>query len=195
MTEKQDAVPEGINDLPDPSTFAAAEGETRRKKKQRDLIKPEPFSINSLMDIMTILLVFLIKSYSSDPVTLKQTEDLKPPFSSSQLKPDPSTTMTLTLKGILVDDEPAVQIATADGQVAESDREGGGFLISPVFTQLEAAVEHQKEIASYNASAEFKGLLTIISDRNVPFSLISQAMYTAGQAGFTKFKFLVVKGG
>ena len=69
------------------------------------------------------------------------------------------------------------------------------FLISPVFTKLEAAVEHQKEIASYNASAEFKGLLTIISDRNVPFSLISQAMYTAGQAGFTKFKFLVVKGG
>lgn len=195
MSEKQEAIPEGINELPDPSAFAAPEGETRRKKKQRELIKPEPLSINSLMDIMTILLVFLIKSYSSDPVTLKATEDLKPPFSSAQLKPDPSTTMTLTLKGILVDDEPAVQIATADGQVAESDREGGGFLISPAFTKLEAAVEHQKEIASYNASAEFKGLLTIISDRNVPFSLISQAMYTAGQAGFTKFKFLVVKGG
>ena len=156
MSEKQDAIPEGINELPDPSAFAAPEGETRRKKKQRDLIKPEPLSINSLMDIMTILLVFLIKSYSSDPVTLKQTEDLKPPFSSSQLKPDPSTTMTLTLKGVLVDDEPAVQIATSDGQIAESDREGGGFLISPVFTKLEAAVEHQKEIASYNASAEFK---------------------------------------
>jgi len=195
MSEKQDAIPEGINELPDPSAFAAPEGGVKRKRKQRELVKPEPLSINSLMDIMTILLVFLIKSYSSDPVTLKQTEDLKPPFSSSQLKPDPSTTMTLTLKGILVDDEPAVQIATSDGQVAESDREGGGFLISPVFTKLEAAVEHQKEIASYNASAEFKGLLTIISDRNVPFSLISQAMYTAGQAGFTKFKFLVVKGG
>ena len=96
MSEKQDAIPEGINELPDPSAFAAPEGETRRKKKQRDLIKPEPLSINSLMDIMTILLVFLIKSYSSDPVTLKQTEDLKPPFSSSTLKPDPSTTMTLT---------------------------------------------------------------------------------------------------
>ena len=62
--------------MPDPSAFAAPEGETRRKKKQRDLIKPEPLSINSLMDIMTILLVFDQELFF-DPVTLKQTEDFE----------------------------------------------------------------------------------------------------------------------
>ena len=35
MSEKQDAIPEGINELPDPSAFAAPEGETRRKKAAR----------------------------------------------------------------------------------------------------------------------------------------------------------------
>lgn len=193
MSEAKEDIPEGINDLPDPESFVRPEGdEAPRKRKRRAEEEGGMPNINSLMDIMTILLVFLLKSYSADPVQLKAAPDLKPPFSTAQLKADQSATVTVTLNNILVDDSPVLKIE--QGKVDEAHRSGGGFMIDPLFEALQSAVENQKQIASFNKAAEFSGIITVISDRNVPFSLLSQVMYTAGQAEFNKFKFLVVKG-
>jgi biopolymer transport protein ExbD len=193
MSEAQEAIPEGINDLPDPDSFARPAGEEPRKRKKKNVVDDNGGpNINSLMDIMTILLVFLLKSYSADPVQLKAAPDLKPPFSTAQIKPDQSATVTITLNNLMVDDSPVLKIE--QGKVDEAHRSGGGFMIDPLFEALQSAVENQKQIASFNSAAEFSGIITIISDRNVPFSLLSQVMYTAGQAEFNKFKFLVVKG-
>tara|TARA_Y100001968_G_C19163806_1_gene622174 strand:+ start:37 stop:621 length:585 start_codon:yes stop_codon:yes gene_type:complete len=186
-------VPEGINDLPDPDSFAAPAGSTKKPKKKRKIEEPTGVTMNSLLDILTIILVFLLKSYSTDPVTLKQAEDLKPPFSSAQLKAEQSTTVTLTLNNLLVDDKPVLRIE--EGVVGEGDTSSNGFLVDPLFQALQDSVDHQKRVASFNSSAEFSGVITVISDRHVPFKLLSQVMYTAGQAQFSKFKFMVVKGG
>jgi hypothetical protein len=142
---------------------------------------------------MTIILVFLLKSYSTNPVQLKQTPDLKPPFSPSLLLPQESTAVTVTLNNILVDDDPVMAIE--NGQVPEGERSSGGFLIDPLFQKLQEAVDHQKRVAKFNKQAAFKGIITLIADRHVPFSLLSQVMYTAGQAQFGKFKFAVIKRG
>ena len=190
--EKNEAVPEGINDLPDPAAFAAPVGAVRRQRKIRKLDDSGGVTPTSLLDILTIILVFLLKSYSTDPVTLKAAEDLKPPFSSAQLKAEESTTVTLTLNHLMVDDKPVLRIE--QGLVGEADTSSNGFLIDPLFQALQEAVDHQKRIASFNQSSEFSGIITVISDRHVPFKLLSQVMYTAGQAQYSKFKFMVVKG-
>jgi len=191
MSEAQEQIPEGINDLPDPSAFIQPDDYVppRRRKKRAEDEDMSP-NINSLMDIMTIILVFLLKSYSADPVQLKQAADLKPPFSTALLKPDQSATVTITLNNILVDDANVLTIS--QGQVGE-DQISGGYQIDRLFERLQEAVEHQKQVASFNSNAQFSGIITIISDRQVPFKLLSQVMYTAGQAEFNKFKFLVVK--
>jgi len=190
--EKNESIPEGINDLPDPESFGAPSGAPKRKKR-REIEEPAAMSMNSLLDILTIILVFLLKSYSTDPVTLKAAEDLKPPFSSAQIKAEQSTTVTLTLNNLLVDDKPVIRIE--QGVVGEGDTSSNGFLVDPLFQALQESVDHQKRVASFNSSAEFTGIITVISDRHVPFKLLSQVMYTAGQAQFSKFKFMVVKGG
>ncbi len=192
MSEAKEDIPEGINDLPDPDSFARPAGDAPRKRKKKTINDDgKGPNINSLMDIMTILLVFLLKSYSADPVQLKAAPDLKPPFSTAQIKPDQSATVTITMNNLMVDDAAVLKIE--QGKVDEAHRSGGGFMIDPLFEALQSAVENQKQIASFNSAAEFSGVITIISDRNVPFSLLSQVMYTAGQAEFNKFKFLVVK--
>ena len=192
MSEAKEDIPEGINDLPDPDSFARPAGDAPRKRKKKTINDDgKGPNINSLMDIMTILLVFLLKSYSADPVQLKAAPDLKPLFSTAQIKPDQSATVTVTMNNLMVDDAAVLKIE--QGKVDEAHRSGGGFMIDPLFEALQSAVENQKQIASFNSAAEFSGVITIISDRNVPFSLLSQVMYTAGQAEFNKFKFLVVK--
>lgn len=189
----EESVPEGINELPDPASFAAPGGPPKKKKPRRELEQPGGLSINSMMDIMTIILVFLLKSYSTDPVQLKSAPDLKPPFSSAELKPEESTVVTVTLNNILVDDKPVAQLD--QGKVNQADLSSGSFLIDPLLQQLNEAVEHQKRVYSYQKKKEFEGIITIVADRHVPFELLSQVMYTAGQATFSKFKFMVVKGG
>lgn len=186
-------IPEGINDLPDPGSFAAPTGGVSKKRKPKALEEPGGLSMNSLMDIMTIILVFLLKSYSSDPVQLKAAPDLKPPFSSSELKAQESTIITVTLNHILVDDQKVISLD--QGKVDSADLSSGNFMIDPLFQKLNDAVDHQKRVYQYRKEKSFEGIVTIVADRHVPFELLSQVMYTAGQATFSKFKFMVVKGG
>jgi hypothetical protein len=132
-----------------------------------------------------------MKSYSAATVQVKPSKDLQVPMSYSQLQVDESTAITITLKGIMVDDIPVMQLE--DGKVGKADLDGGGFMISPLLTRLNEEVDHLKRIESVNKAAKFEGLVTIISDRHVPFSLLTQVMYTAGQAQFGKFKFAAIK--
>ena len=41
--------------------------------------------------------------------------------------------------------------------------------------------------------AQFKGQILLQCDRTLPFSLIREVMYTAGQAQFGEFRFVVIK--
>lgn len=190
----QEHIDPTINQLPDPATFMAPPDSGKKPHKKKEVEEPGGLTMNSLMDVMTIILVFLLKSYSTDPVQLKPAADLKPPFSTSELRPAESTTLTVTLNNLLVDDKPV--LALQDGKVPDSDKSGGGFMIQPLFESLTDAVEHQKRILKFQRNGKgFSGIITIIADRHVPFNLLSQVMYTAGQATYSKFKFMVVKGG
>lgn len=190
MSDKD--VPEGINSYPDPVAFAAPEGaEIPGRKKRRALQEPEPLTITSLMDIMTIILVFLLKSYSANPVQLKGGDDLKLPFSTAEQEPGESAAITVTLNNIIVTDDAVAKLE--NGEVSEADLGSGGFMIDPLYEALQKEVDKQKKIEKFNKTAKFSGMVTVIADRNVPFSLLSKVMYTAGQAAFSKFKFAVVK--
>jgi len=43
-----------------------------------------------------------------------------------------------------------------------------------------------------NPAVKFKGICTIVMDEKIPYRLLTEIMYTAGQAEFQKFKFAVV---
>ncbi len=191
MAEKIDP---NVNQLPDPAAFAS-DGPPKKFKKRRGLEDPGGLTMNSLMDIMTIILVFLLKSYATDPVQLKQSPDLKPPFSTAQIKPSESTVITVTLSDIVVDDLEGSVRLDGKGTVAAKHLTSSAFLIDPLFATLNKVVDHQKRVYQRRKDKKFEGIVTIIADRNVPFKLLSQVMYTAGQATFGKFKFMVVKGG
>lgn len=193
MARAQEPVPEGINELPDPAAFARPPDALKRpKKKARGIEEESGANITSLLDILTILLVFLLKSYSTSPVQMKQANDLKLPMSTTDVDPLDSTAIAITLNHILVDDKPAAVLD--DGKVAKADLEEADMMIRPLFDKLIEAVAHNKKIAAMRKS-EFKGILTMVADRHVPFSLLTQVMYTAGQAEYSTFNFAAIKKG
>ena len=149
-------------------------------------------NINSLLDVLSVILVFLMKSYSSSSVQVKPSADLQMPISHSIQAVQESTAVTITLKDLMVNDQPVV--AMQKGHIPDLEHAThGGLMIDSLLDRLHREVERQKKMARMNKKADFSGVMTIIADRHVPFELLTQVMYTAGQAKFNRFKFAAIK--
>lgn len=161
------------------------------KIKDRDS-HTEDININSLMDILTIMLVFLLKSYATDPINITPTSDLELVKSTSLLKPAATVSVTVSKSAIVVDNRPVLVIK--DGKVEASQKRGGedGFFIVPLNKELVDAAEKKRRLASVNPSLKFEGICTIVMDEDTPYRLLTEVMYTAGQAEFKNFKFATI---
>jgi hypothetical protein len=162
----------------------------RKKAKRQD--DPGPLAITSLMDILTVLLLFLIKSYSATPVNITMSDDLTLPDSSAQIPPEDAVPIAITARQILVADKPVANIH--DGKVDPDQKDGEeSYLIRGVRDALAEEAEHQRRIATYNQAQEFTGTALVIAHRETPFRLLSEVLYSAGQAEFAQFRFTVIK--
>ncbi|TXD35052.1 hypothetical protein FRC96_11745 [Lujinxingia vulgaris] len=149
-------------------------------------------NINSLMDILVIMLVFLLKSYGEEPLKAID-EDLKVPQSASQLAPEDATTVTVTRTAILVNDNLAVDVK--DGAVDPSQKSGGGesgMSITPLLDELNKAVE-QKKNEQRLLQEDYVPEATIIADQTTPHRLMLEVLFTASQAQLNQFRFAVIK--
>ena len=147
-------------------------------------------NITAMMDMMTIILVFLIKSYSSSSITVTASDEVRPPISSTRFVPKDTVAITITPRAILVGDKRRVDLA--DGMaLREADHEGA--LIRPLSEALKKEVEKMKYIAANNPNAPFNQEVSIIGDKRVPYQLLSSVLYTAGQNELSNFRFVVIQ--
>lgn len=167
------------------------------KKKKGSKIKdrndePPTINITSLMDILTIMLVFLLKSYATDPVNITPGSDLDIPKSTSLLTPAATVVVTVSKSAVIVDNNPVLVVK--DGKIEASQKRGGedGYFIIPLNKVLVDAAEKKRRLASVNTSVKFDGICTIVMDRDTPYRLLTEILYTAGQAEFANFKFAAV---
>jgi hypothetical protein len=98
---------------------------------------------------------------------------------------------------ILVEDQKVADVT--NGRVSaefKKDRNPASMYIPPLYEALKKAGDKQKMFARYNKKKQelqFKGLLTIIADKRIPFRLLTEVLYTAGQAEYGAYKFAVIK--
>jgi biopolymer transport protein ExbD len=162
----------------------------RKKRKEREAEgEIKELNITAMMDIMTIILVFLIKSYSTSSVTVTASEDVRPPVSSTRLTPKDTVAITVTPKFILVNDKKQVELGAGMTLAKESVQ---GKLILALDASLKKEVEKLKYIAERNAGAPFSQEVSVIGDKRIPYELLSAVLYTAGQNELSNFRFVVI---
>lgn len=185
--------------------------EKKEKKGRRGGDEGGGLNITSLMDAITILLVFLMVTMTSDPLNIKQDDFLSLAKSTADYNPEDAVPITLSKQNILVDNVAVVKVdCTISGQVCQPEdytqpggyysidksyKEDGSessFLIDPVHKKLEEIVKQQKEEAK-ELGREFKPIGTIICDKDIPFRLIAELVHTAGMAGLSDLRFAIVK--
>jgi biopolymer transport protein ExbD len=160
----------------------------RRKARER-AGEIKELNITAMMDMMTIILVFLLKSYTSSSINVQQNESLQVPKSTTQQKPQESVNITISTREVTVNDKKTTQIV--NGVVPAENMNGP--LISPLLDALVKEVDKQKYIAKYNPAAPFTGRVNIIADKRVPYQTLIAVLYTAGQAELGQYKLLALK--
>src|SRR2546423_9901914 len=81
-----------------------------RKLAEPDVVKD--LNITPMMDMMTIILVFLLKTFSSTTSTITFDQNLQVPKSITQLKPKEAVSVTITQKIVLVEGDAIAPITT-----------------------------------------------------------------------------------
>lgn len=143
-----------------------------RIKKKREFPSGAKLQLTSLVDVMTILLVFLLKSFSAEGNMITQSKDLHLPVSSSQTPAEMIKSVKVTKSSILVDDSVLIPIS--------SFKNNDSVLISPLLNYFKAHTSTNKEIM-------------IESDKDQPFDVIKKVMATCSKAGITDFQILVLR--
>lgn len=163
-----------------------------RRRKTRREEEGGGLTMNSFMDILVIMLVFLMKNFGDLPIKVAG-QDLKVPESISQLEAEDMTSITISRKAILVNDKKAVDVK--DGGVDSTQKKGGesSLYIQPLFDSLVETTRKAKNNAEQFGQT-YEPVVTIVADQTTPYRLVTEVMYTAGQAELSKFKFAVIKG-
>ena len=166
----------------------------RTAKKERKFDSPK-LVINSLMDAFVIILCFLLKSFGSDPVQIRESEDLKLPRSNAEGPLEDAVVIGISKNSIQVNDKKVVNLR--NGVVDESQKREGaqGLLITPLHQALEEQMNHLNLIAARHNQGDVNKAALVVADKGTRYRLISEVLYTAGQAQFRDFRFVAAEGG
>ena len=162
----------------------------RKKRKDRETAgEIKELNIIAMMDIMTIILVFLLKSFATSSVAMTSSEEVRPPVSSARATPKDTVAITITPRHVLVGDK--VKAVLEGGKVRPADLQGR--LVIPLDAALKKEVEKLKYIAARNPAAPFTHELTVIGDKRVQYDLLMTVLYTAGQNELENYRFIVIQ--
>jgi len=156
-------------------------------------------NLTAMMDMITILLIFLIETMAIATSPLSVSVAL-PPSSTHIPEPEQTKVVTIAKEAILVEGLPILRLH--DGDVDASERRDGQ--LGTEITKLkDVLAAHHEGLYKLSAPGEEPSHeLTIIADREIPYRLLYSVMFTAGQAsakshpsgpGFTKYRLIVLR--
>ncbi len=154
-----------------------AHAPTKRRAARRRRPSLLVLNITSMLDMFTILIIFLLKSYSAEGIILTIPADLHLPQSTSQSAPEPGLVVEVSRNALVVDG----RILDVDLEAVQNSEK---LIIDNLYEHLMAKARRYEEIYELNPNAEFTGRLVLEGDREIPFKLLKKILYTCGQAGF-----------
>jgi biopolymer transport protein ExbD len=138
-------------------------------------------TLTSLVDVMTIIVIFLLMNFSANGEVLYMSKDIRLPdaYHGSQLERAPVISVS-------------AEAVTFDGKMLlnTGDLERGDVLNVP---ELEDALRDEKRryevIHQNDADHPFRGLVNVQADRRIPFRVIKRVMFACNQSGFANINF------
>ncbi|NVB39092.1 biopolymer transporter ExbD [Pseudenhygromyxa sp. WMMC2535] len=164
--------------------------EIKRAKRRDQAPEEANLGMTSLMDIVSIIVVYLLKSYASDPVLITPIAEQKIPMSKMDAPIKEGVAIYVSSRELIFNEE---QLATLkegefDANVVQ------GHVITPLYEKLEEETEKSKAVFE-DRGEEWVGHIILIGDEALKFSAIVDVMYTAGRLNYSEYSFCIIQKG
>ncbi|WP_235835073.1 ExbD/TolR family protein [Piscinibacter terrae] len=133
----------------------------------------------SLIDVFTILIFFLLSSASGVEL-LPSPKAVKLPDSIAEKQPKETVIVVVSAQEIIVDGRKVADVAAVINQP--------GDLIEPLKAELD--IQANRQVIRKENEAVSKNV-TIMGDKEIPYSLLRKIMVTCAQANFSDVSFAV----
>ncbi len=177
------------------STNSMASGRRHRRSRGHDEIA---LQITSMADVFTILLVFLLKSYSVSAIDVDVGKDVKIPVANGGAQTIEAMKVQVTATSITIEGQPILKLTNYESAPSDIARDG---TFPEVVKALKREREKQKQIATEqlkqggkaeDIKANFDAKLLVIADKKVPYKLLKVVLASASAMDFSDFKLVVV---
>ncbi len=147
--------------------------------------------ITSMMDMFTIILIFLLFSFSDKQEHLILEEDLNLPKSTIKADYTDSIKLVLSQNSLKLGEELLAPIK--NGRIIGLDPKNpqGSLLFRRLQEAYEKARMEDEGLAQENETK--KNHILFLCDKNHSFKTINEIIKTAGMAGYPNFQFAVLK--
>jgi len=155
---------------------------SRTKRHKNKFAINTGLNLVSLMDIFTIILLFLLFNVSGEEEAITVPDIVRLPVSIASVKPVPVTTVYITGDSILVGDK-----KVADTQdVMKSDEPGIVSLENELIMQM----SQDEQDADKEGN---RRKIIIMGDKMIPFTILNKVMYTCSWAGYQTLSLAVIQ--
>ncbi len=152
--------------------------EKRKLRLRKSLRGSSNVNLISMMDILTVLLLFLLKSHVAEGEVMVPAPGVKLPTSTAQQAPHASMIVAIDSGSICVDKQPVASVADA----MRDD--------SPEISGLTARLQ---ALRAESGAAGADPLVTIQGDRNMEYRVLRKVMITLGSNGFANVSLAVLR--
>jgi len=173
---------------------ARSAGGVKRTKRPR-ANEEVALQITSMADVFTILLVFLIKSFSVSSISVSIGKDTQLPTAVGGQEQVEALRVEIHASAVLMEGEPVISLSNFVPSDPASIAPDG--TIPELVSQMQKQRQRQQILAAagneVSARAEKDSKLLVMADKRVPYRLLKQVLASASVQDFTDFKLVVVQ--
>ncbi len=166
------------------------------KRRKKFITEDEPsqdmaLQITSMADIFTIILVFLLKSFSTGIANISPSKGMVLPavttVSPDQMKE--SLKLEILPDGILIDQKPILKLSQFSVLRGPASAVDGETPESPVIEPLVQSLSREREKTKGNPEAS---KLLVLAHEKTPYSTLKAVMASAASAGYADLQLVVL---
>jgi biopolymer transport protein ExbD len=150
-----------------------------RKKKPRGLM------LTSLLDMFTIILIFLIVSFESEDQDFRLNPDVSLPESTARSVFKPAVNLVINAQHVIVEDK--ILVTLADGRFSPEMYEVGEV------PALVEALKDAYERRDLSLPEEDQNIIMIQADKELDYQSLYLVMRSASMAGFSRYRLAIMK--
>lgn len=135
-----------------------------------------------MVDMMTMLVIFLLQQFSATGEVLYMQKDIKMPEILNGGAIEQAPVIAVSPDAVIV-----TGVKVAD--LADLDRDGGYLNIPGLEERLRDEKKRWEYLHAQDPTSRWPGLVNIQADKGVPFRIVKRVMFSCGVAGFWNMNF------